>query len=58
MRSLNTRRDMSKTILNSPILINNDELDNIEVNKGRIYGELRYFVGVLQILIKSNDELR
>ena len=36
---------MSKKVPNSPILINNHELDSIEVNKGRIYKELRYFRG-------------
>ena len=46
-----------KTIPNSPILRNNQELWSILVNKGRIHGELRYFQGVFQILINSDDEL-
>ena len=58
MRSLNTCKNVSKQVPNSPVLINNHELDSIKVNKGRIHGELRYFRGVLQNLIKSNNELR
>ena len=43
MRSLNTHGDMSKQVPKSPILINNHELDSIEVNKGQIHKELRFF---------------
>ena len=43
MRPLKTPGHMSKQVPNSPILINNHELDYIEVNKGRIHKELRYF---------------
>ena len=43
MRLLNTCGDVSKQVPNSPILINNHELDSIEVNKGLIHRELRYF---------------
>ena len=36
-----------KTILNSPILRNNHELDNIVVNKSKIHREIRYFLCIL-----------
>ena len=58
MRSLNTCRHVSKKVPNSPILRNNHELDSLVMNKGRIHGALRFFQGVLQILIKSDGELR
>ena len=46
MRSLNTRGNFSKIILNIPILRNNYELKSIVVNKGRIHGEVRYFLDI------------
>ena len=58
MRSLNTHRDVSKIIPNSPILRNNHELDSIMVNKGQIHGKLRYFRGISSNSIKSDNELR
>ena len=58
MMSLNTHRDISKHIPNSPILKNNNELDSIVVNKRQIRKELRYFRGILSNSIKSDDELR
>ena len=57
-RSLNTHGHVSTQVPNSPILMNNHELDSIEVNKDRIHGELRYSWGVLQNSIKLDDELR
>ena len=34
------------------------ELNNIEVNKRRIHGDLRYFFMYLLNLIKSDDKMR
>ena len=42
---------------NSLILKINHELRSIEVNKGQIYKELRYFLCILWNLIISNDEM-
>ena len=39
----NTRTSVKK-LPNSSILRNNSELDSTMVNKGRIHGELRYFL--------------
>ena len=49
---------MSKIIPNSPILRNNHELNSIVVNKGQMYGELRYFRGIYSNSIKSKKQLR
>ena len=43
MRSLKTHGHVSKHLPNSPILKINHKLNSIEVNKGRIHEELRYF---------------
>ena len=43
VQSLNTHQFVSKLIPNSKILRLNHELNNIVVNKGRIYGEIREF---------------
>ena len=57
-RASNICEDMSKIILNSPILRDNHEFDSIVVNKGRIHGELRYFWYISWNLIKSDYEYR
>ena len=53
----NTRKRV-KFFPNSPIKHFNQYLKSIMVNKGRILGELKDFLGVLQNLIKSDKELR
>ena len=58
MRSLKIRVHISKQVLNSPILINNHELDSIEMIKGLFHRELKYLLGNSSNSIKSNDELR
>ena len=58
MWSLNTHEFVSKQLPYSAILRNNYKLDSIIVNKGQIHEELRNFLGVLQILIKLDNELR
>ena len=58
MSSLNTHGDVSKQVPNSPILRNNHEIDSIVVNKGRIHGELRYYLFIYLNLIKLDDELQ
>ena len=58
MGSLNTHEFMSKKLPKSPILRNNYKLDSIMVKKGQIHGELGYFLGILQNLIKLNEKLR
>ena len=47
-----------KSLPNSPILMISHELNNIEVNKRRIHGDLRYFFMYLLNLIKSDDKMR
>ena len=55
---IENRQRRVKKILNSPILINNNELDSLVVNKGLILGELRYFLCISSNSIKSDNELR
>ena len=57
-QSLNTRRDVSKIIPNSPVLRNYYKFNSIVANKGRIYKELRYFWGISSNSIKLDNELR
>ena len=47
--SLKTCGHTSKHLPNSPILKINHEIDSIEVNKGRIFRELRYFYVFFEI---------
>ena len=49
---------VSKKLPNSPILIENYELDSIMVNKGRIHKKLREFFRYHWNLIKYDDELK
>ena len=50
--------NMRQKIYQTPILKINHELDSIEVNKGWIQRELRYFISVLWNSIKSDNEMR
>ena len=60
-RSLKTRGQESKQLLNSLILSNNHELRSIVVNKSQIQGELSYFEGYIEIwsnwIIKCGKKL-
>ena len=49
---------MSKTILNSLILRNNDELKSIMIKKGQIYRELSYFWGISSNSVNPDNELK
>ena len=52
------KRRCVKKVTKSSILINNHQLDSIEVNKGQIHIELRYFQRTLRNSLKSDNELR
>ena len=57
MRSSIARGLLSKLVPNLPIYRKYLKLRGIIVNKGRIHRELRKFMMISLILIKSNDEL-